>query len=70
MKLRNLQVGYSLPENLIGQLGIQNLRVYATGKNLWTHHNLGLDLDPEYPWTVGDYYPQTKVISIGANISF
>lgn len=70
VKLRNLQLGYTLPENLIDNVGIQNLRLYATGKNLWTRHNLGLDLDPEYPWTVGDYYPQTKVISIGANISF
>lgn len=70
MKLRNVQLGYTLPENILGRLGIQNMRLYATGKNLWTKNNLGLDLDPEYPWTVGDYYPQTKVISIGANISF
>lgn len=70
MKLRNVQLGYSLPEDLIGRLGIENARVYVTGKNLWTKNNLGIDLDPEYPWTTGDYYPQTKVISFGANISF
>ncbi|REL38065.1 TonB-dependent receptor [Rhodohalobacter sp. SW132] len=70
VKLRNLQLGYSLPQTLINRLGIQNVRLYANGKNLWTRHNLGLDLDPEYPWTVGDYYPQTRVISMGANISF
>lgn len=70
MKLRNVQLGYTLPQNILSQLGIQNFRLYATGKNLWTKNNLGLDLDPEYPWTVGDYYPQTRVISIGANISF
>lgn len=70
VKLRNLQVGYSLPDELIDRFGIQRLRLYATGKNLWMNHNLGIDLDPEYPWTVGDYIPQTKVISLGANISF
>lgn len=70
MKLRNVQLGYTLPQTILNQLGIQNFRLYATGKNLWTKNNLGLDLDPEYPWTVGDYYPQTRVISIGANISF
>lgn len=70
MKLRNVQLGYTLPQTILNQLGIQNFRLYATGKNLWTKSNLGLDLDPEYPWTVGDYYPQTRVISIGANISF
>lgn len=70
VKLRNLQLGYSLPEDIISRLGIQRMRLYATGKNLWMKHNLGLNLDPEYPWTVGDYIPQTRVISLGANISF
>lgn len=70
MKLRNVQLGYTLPENIISRLGIGNARFYVTGKNLWTKNNLGIDLDPEYPWTTGDYYPQTKVISFGANISF
>lgn len=70
VKLRNVQFGYTLPQEIIERLGIQRVRLYATGKNLWMHHNLGINLDPEYPWTVGDYYPQTRVISLGANISF
>jgi len=69
-KLRNVQLGYTLPESLIERIGAQRLRLYVTGKNLWMKNNLGINLDPEYPWTTGDYYPQTKVISIGANISF
>lgn len=73
VKLRNIQIGYTLPNDLISQIGIRGLRLYATGKNLWMHQNLGIGLDPEYPSmsnTRGNYYPQTKVISIGANISF
>ncbi|GAA5520129.1 TonB-dependent receptor [Aliifodinibius salicampi] len=70
VKLRNIQVGYTLPQDVVSQIGIQRLRLYATGKNLWMKSNLGIGLDPEYPWTTGDYYPQTKVISLGANISF
>ncbi|SHF62972.1 TonB-linked outer membrane protein, SusC/RagA family [Fodinibius roseus] len=70
VKLRNVQLGYTLPQELVSRLGIQRLRLYATGKNLWMKNNLGIGLDPEYPWTTGDYYPQTKVISLGANISF
>ena len=70
MKLRNVQVGYTLPENIVGRAGIQHVRIYASGKNLWMRNNLGIDLDPEYPWTVADYYPQTRVISLGADISF
>jgi hypothetical protein len=70
MKLRNVQIGYTLPQNILSQLGIQNFRIYATGKNLWTNNNLGINIDPEYPTVRADYYPQTRVISIGANISF
>ena len=70
VKLRNVQLGYTLPDNLVNRVGAQRLRVYFTGKNLWMHSNLGIGLDPEYPWTVADYYPQTKVFSIGVDISF
>ena len=73
VKLRNLQVGYTLPEGLVNRVGAQRLRVYATGKNLWTRHNMGIDLDPEYPSfssTRADYYPQTKVFTIGVDMSF
>lgn len=70
MKLRNIQLGYTLPQDIINSIGIQRLRLYVTGKNLWMKNNLGIGLDPEYPITTGDYTPQTKVISLGANISF
>lgn len=70
VKLRNVQIGYTLPKHITDRLGVQHLRVYLNGKNLWMHHNLGINLDPEYPWTVADYYPQTKVVSIGVDISF
>ncbi len=70
VKLRNVQLGYTLPDRLTDRVGVQRLRLYVSGKNLWMHQNLGIHLDPEYPWTVADYYPQTKVISLGAHISF
>jgi len=70
IKLRNVQLGYTLPQSLVSLVGIQRLRVYVNGKNLWMHSNMGIGLDPEYPWSTGDYYPQTKVVSLGVNINF
>jgi hypothetical protein len=70
VKLRNAQLGYTLPANISDRMGTQRMRVYVTGKNLWTHQNLGIDLDPEYPVSRADYYPQTRVFSIGTDISF
>ncbi|MGN6508462.1 MAG: SusC/RagA family TonB-linked outer membrane protein [Chitinophaga sp.] len=69
-KLRNLQVGYSLPASLTERVGADRMRLYLTGKNLWTHSNLGIGLDPEYSAVRGDYYPQTRVFSIGTDLSF
>jgi hypothetical protein len=42
----------------------------VAGKNLWQWTPMDIDLDPEFPWVRADYYPQTKVFSIGADISF
>jgi TonB-linked SusC/RagA family outer membrane protein len=70
VKLRNVQLGYTLPVDLAQRVGVDNMRVYVTAKNLWQWSNLGIDLDPEYPWVRADYYPQTKVFSIGTDISF
>lgn len=70
VKLRNVQLGYTIPDQWTERAGMNDVRLYVTGKNLlqWTPMELGLD--PEYPGPVGDYYPQTQVISIGTNITF
>jgi TonB-linked SusC/RagA family outer membrane protein len=71
VKLRNLQVGYNMPSNaFLDRIGVQRMRINLTGKNLWTHHNMGIDLDPEYPTVAGDYIPQTRTFSIGTELSF
>lgn len=70
IKLRNAQLGYTMPASVTDRLGTQRLRVYISGKNLWTHHNMGIDLDPEYARPIPDLYPQTRVFSIGTDITF
>jgi TonB-linked SusC/RagA family outer membrane protein len=70
IKLRNVQLGYTMPSSLAGKLGVERLRLYVSGKNLWTKHGMGIDLDPEFSRDRGDYYPQTKVFSIGTDITF
>jgi TonB-linked SusC/RagA family outer membrane protein len=71
VKLRNIQLGYTLPPNLAtDRLGVERMRVNVAGKNMWQWSNMGIELDPEYPWVRADYYPQTKVISIGTELTF
>lgn len=67
-RLQSLQLGYSLPKNLIKPLRIDNLKLYVNGRNLflWTkmpNDGVGMD-DP------GMNYPTKKQINIGLNIQF
>lgn len=70
IRLKNLSVGYELPNNLLSKVGITKLRVYLAGTNLFTLSNLNkYGLDPEMP-SMYTYYPQQRTYSIGLNCSF
>lgn len=74
LKMRNLQVGYTLPKNLISPIGLSHLRIYFSGDNLLTITSF-TGVDPE-SGTKADssvnntYYPLTKSFSFGINASF
>lgn len=46
LRLQNVQLGYTLPVNLIAKLKLQNLRIYFSGENLLTIDNLPKGIDP------------------------
>jgi len=46
VRLKNVQIGYTLPFGLSRKLRVQKLRVYLTGQNLWTLSGVKF-LDPE-----------------------
>ena len=67
--LKNLTLGYTIPEHLCRKLKINRLRVYATGENLFTFHHIEVQgNDPERFETV--HYPFMKVFSLGVNLNF
>ena len=68
LKLRNLQFGYSLPQNLLSKLKMTNARVYVSGQNLLTIKSKSLTCtDPENPdWN----YPLATSVSFGVQIGF
>jgi TonB-linked SusC/RagA family outer membrane protein len=76
VRLKVMQLGYTLPRNLTKKVSIQKLRLFVTGENLLTF--TGYDgFDPEIAsgsyTTIGvdkGIYPQSRTISVGANISF
>ncbi|MFT4154311.1 SusC/RagA family TonB-linked outer membrane protein [Parafilimonas sp.] len=71
VRLKNLQVGYTLPENITKKIGINKLRFYYSGQNILTFDHLYKWVDPESPTTSSIYYyPQVKVNTIGLNVTF
>lgn len=72
IRLKNLQVGYTLPEKWTNKLSISRVRVFFSGENLWTLTNVWDLFDPESidgGWS-GNTYPLSKVLSFGVNLNF
>ncbi|MDR1594050.1 MAG: TonB-dependent receptor, partial [Prevotellaceae bacterium] len=70
LRLKNLTLGYTLPKSLTDKWKIDRLRVYFSGENLWTIHNIAVkEIDPENLNGSG-HYPMQKVWSVGINLSF
>lgn len=68
-RLKNIQVGYTLPNHLTKKAGINKVRIYFSGEDLFEVHNVPGGYDPE---NTGSYnnYPFTRNFSFGANIVF
>ncbi len=79
LRLRNMQLGYTIPSWIYSKLGINNLRVYLSADNLLTFTNYS-GFDPEVglafngdPFGNGvdlGNYPQSRTIIFGLNVKF
>lgn len=67
LKLRNLEIGYSLPKNMLKRVSIQSLRFYVAGQNLFTITNVP-GIDPEITSGNGADYPTMRVINVGLTL--
>lgn len=68
LKLRNIQLGYNLPESVVSKLKMERLRVYISAQNLLTIKSKNFTgVDPENP----NYgYPIPLTLTFGINVSF
>lgn len=72
-RLKNLTLGYTLPKTISKKIGIENVRVYFSGENLFTISALDTDyLDPEQMTTDnnGRVYPFSKSFAFGIDVTF
>lgn len=69
LRLKNVELGYTLPQLQLGKLKISSLRVYASAFNLFTITGVK-DYDPEGSSESGQFYPQQRIMNLGVNIKF
>lgn len=70
IRLKNLQIGYTLPSRIMRKAGIDRLRIYFSGDNLLEYSKLQSDFDPELSNINGYMYPMLRSYSFGINLTF
>ena len=73
VRLKNVQLGYALPDFVTSRLGMTNIRVFFSGQDLFTLSGMGIwkkSINPEFPYRVNWSYPMTATASMGLNITF
>ena len=70
IRLKTAQLGYTFPEKWMKVIGVQKLRIFVEGGNLFTLSGLPEGIDPEAPGVNLGYYPQQTTIMGGLSITF
>ena len=69
MRLKSLELSYTLPAKFLSAIRIDRLRIFANGSNLFTISDIKW-YDPEGDNTQGTFYPQTKIYNLGLQLTF
>ena len=75
IRLKNISIGYTLPQQLTSRLKMAKLRVYVSGENLWEKTDMKVPVDPEalyhtHSWGDAQTYPFARTYSCGLDIVF
>lgn len=70
-RIRNIQLGYSIPQSLLKTTLIKGIRINVSAENLFTKSHYRQGWDPEINVNLrGNYYPILKNYTIGLNVNF
>ncbi len=70
-RLKNIQIGYTLPQNILNYIKLKKVRVYVSGENLFYISPIDENFDPERiggSWGSGKTYPIFRTFTAGVNI--
>lgn len=69
VRLKNAEIGYTIPKKITKKAGLDTVRLYLQGVNLFTISSFKL-WDPELDASYGNVYPTMRTVTFGANINF
>lgn len=70
LRLKNLQLGYTMPKNWLTSIGVENIRIYYSVENLLTFDKMKINIDPEATSQRLSSYPLLRTHAFGINVSF
>lgn len=71
IRLKNLIIGYTIPKSIVGKVGLQKVRFYFSGNDLWESTSIKDGYDPEMGETSQNVgYPFYRTLSFGLNVGF
>ncbi len=70
VKVRNIEIGYTIPYTVVKPLGITNLKVYVSGQNVYSFSNMPGKFDPELSNGSGGGLPNPRVLTAGVQVKF
>lgn len=70
LRLKTLQLGYTLPKRLLSAVGLTNVRFYYSAENLFTLDSMPLNVDPETISSRLSSYPLIMTHAFGVNVTF
>lgn len=68
LRLKNLEIGYTIPKSIVNKIRLNNIRIYFMGTNLVTFSSFKL-WDPELGSSNGQVYPLSKAYTLGLTIN-
>ena len=70
VRLKTAQLGYTIPKKITDRIGLEALRFFVEGQNIFTIDGLPEGIDPESPGVNNGYYPQQRLLLGGITLTF
>ncbi len=70
LRVKNVTIGYSIPQDVLSRIKVSKLRVFVTGENIYEWSSIKKHIDPEATGNRGYAYPFFRKLSAGLSLTF